>query len=301
MHQIRTDLAMESVGGRNLQDLPGIDISTWEAGGISITAVSIETEVGAQLLEKPIGQYITLECPQLPQKSVEVRESVSAILGEELSRLLPESQSTVLVIGLGNRMVTPDAIGPKTIDKVLVTRHLFEALPDAVDQRMGRVCAVAPGVLGLTGVETLEVVKGIVDHVKPEAVIAVDALAAQHTERIGTAIQLSSGGICPGSGVGNQRKAISNETLGVPVIALGVPTVIYAASLVRDAVMGADDGGDLAQDIERDVLEGPLGEMIVTPREVDDMVGEIARVLASGINRALHPGLSDREIQLMME
>ena len=294
---------MESARAQGMVELPGVLLSTWEEAGVTITEVSIETEEGAKLLEKPIGKYITLECSALRAHSLEAREAAAALLGEELARLLPQGEGAVLVIGLGNRMVTPDSIGPKTVEGTLVTRHLYEALPDAVDERMGAVCAISPGVLGITGVETQEIAKGVVDHVKPRAVIVVDALAAQSASRIGATIQLTDSGIQPGSGVGNHRKALSAKTLGAPVIALGVPTVIYASSLVRDALCGVSGGEheQTASHIEQEVQGGALGEMIVTPREVDGIVAEVARVLSGGINRALHPGLSEREIRLMME
>lgn len=304
--QVRTDLAMESARAAGSGDLPGVNVSTWEEAGVSITEVKIERAEGARLLGKPEGTYITLECEGLRQKSPEGRDAMASLLGEELARLLPGNEDKpVLVIGLGNRYVTPDALGPLTVDSTLVTRHLFKELPDAVDDRMSPVCAVAPGVLGITGVETLEMVMGIVDHISPRAVIAIDALAARSVNRIGTAVQLTDSGIQPGSGVGNHRKALSRDTLHVPVISLGVPTVIYAASIVRDAMeaMAEDDGEDHSEALDqmaKDLLHGALGEMIVTPREVDDIVADIAGVLASGINRALHPGLSEAEIRTMM-
>ena len=303
MRQIRTDLAMESARAQAGGELPGVNVSTWDEAGIRITEVSIDTDEGARLLEKPIGKYITLECAGLRERSLEAREASAALLGEELARLLPDGDGPVLVIGLGNRMVTPDAIGPKTVDSTLVTRHLYEACPAAVDERMSPVCAIAPGVLGITGVETQEVVRGVVDHVQPRAAIVVDALAAQSSARIGTTIQLTNGGIHPGSGVGNQRKALCHDTLGVPVVALGVPTVIYASSLVRDALCELTDecSEEAVSRLEGELRTGALGEMIVTPREVDGMVAEVAKVLANGINRALHPGLSEREIRTMMD
>lgn len=307
MKQIRTDLAMESARAAGAGDLPGVHVSTWSEGGVNITEVKIERAEGARLLGKPEGIYITLECAGLRRKDPESRDAVAALLGEELSRLLPpDGNKPVLVVGLGNRYVTPDALGPKVVDGTLVTRHLFKALPDTVDERMSAVCAVAPGVLGVTGVETIEVVLGIVDHVQPRAVIAIDALAASSAARIGATVQLTDSGIQPGSGVGNHQRALSKDTLGLPVISMGVPTVIYAASIVRDALeaMSGDDGEDHSEalsEMGKDLLGSELGELIVTPREVDDMIGEVASVLATGINRALHPGLSEREIRTMME
>lgn len=305
MRQIRTDLAMESAAGRGETDLPGVTISTWEAGDVHVTEVKVDAGKGAELLGKAPGIYVSLECPMGVKQGPEVRAALSGILGEELIRLLPADDGRpVLVVGLGNRQVTPDALGPRTVERTLVTRHIFKALPDEVDDRMQPVCAVAPGVLGVTGVETLEMARGIVREIDPRAVIAIDALAARATSRVGSTVQLTDTGIQPGSGVGNHRRALTRETLGVPVLALGVPTVIYAATIARDALeMLAEDGPaheDAIDGLCERLLSGAMGEMIVTPREIDDMIGDVAHMLASGINQALHPGLSEKEILTMM-
>lgn len=306
--QIRTDLAMEAAQSSGQGELPGVRVSSWETGDVTVTEVVIEGEEGAQLLGKPRGNYITLECPAMRGGSPQGRAAISAVLGEELSRLMPPDDGRpVLVVGLGNREVTPDALGPMTIDRTLVTRHIFRELPDAVDERMRPVCAIAPGVLGVTGMETLEMVSALVEKIGPRAVVAIDSLAARASQRIGTAVQLTDTGIQPGSGVGNHRRALTSETLGrgVKVLAIGVPTVIHAATIVRDAMELLSDGqGDEhEQTLDRmaeELLEGPMGEMIVTPREVDDMIENVAGMVALGINRALHPGLNDGEIQTMM-
>lgn len=306
MRQIRTDLAMESAHAADKGDLNGVSVSTWEMDGVNITEVKIEADEGARLLKKPRGTYLTLECGAQYLKEPQGREALGAILGEELSRLVPEGDQPVLVVGLGNRHVTPDALGPMTVDRTLVTRHIFRELPDSVDERMCPVCAIAPGVLGVTGIETLEMLSGVAQRVTPRAVIAVDALAARATGRIGTTIQLTDTGIQPGSGVGNHRRALTRQTLGVPVIAIGVPMVIYAATIVRDALeqLSGDEAGEHAQALDemtQDLFSGAMGEMIVTPREVDDIARQTAAILADGINRALHPQLSGAEIKTMME
>jgi len=220
---------------------------------------------------------------------------------------LPEDDDRpVLVIGLGNRLATPDSLGPKTVDGTLVTRHLFRELPDQADERMSPVCAVAPGVLGVTGIETMEVVRAIVSAVNPRAVIAIDSLAARAINRVGCTVQLTDTGIQPGSGVGNHRSALTSDILGVKVLAIGVPMVIYAATIARDAfemLAGEEDSPDREAALDamsKELLEGAIGEMIVTPREVDDLVANAAAMLAGGINKALHRGLSDQEISAMM-
>jgi len=210
------------------------------------------------------------------------------------------------VVGLGNRTVTPDSLGPLTVDRTLVTRHLFDAQPDLAARGMTPVCAVAPGVLGVTGVETSEMVRAVAEAVKPRAVIAVDSLAARAVSRVASTVQLTDTGVRPGSGVGNHRMALTGETLGAPVLAVGVPTVIYAATIARDAfgmLSGGEDTPEREQALDemaKELLSGALGEMIVTPREVDDLVADAAAMLAGGINRALHPGLSEQDILTMM-
>lgn len=297
-------MAMESLDGQDKDALPGVQVSTWETGGVSVTEVNVTTEEGAALLHKPIGHYITLESEGVKQKIPQARQAMSNLLGEELDRLLPkERKAPVLVIGLGNRMVTPDALGPLTVDHTLVTRHLFSEMPDRLDKRLRSVCAMAPGVLGVTGIETMEMVRGVVRAVQPCAVIAVDSLSARAVSRVGCAIQLTDTGIQPGSGVGNRRMALSVQTLDVPVLAIGVPLVIYAATIARDAFemlsAGLEDEQALDQMAE-ELLHGAMGEMIVTPREVDELVHQSALMLSGGVNRALHPDLSDREIARMM-
>ena len=308
MRQIRTDLAMESAGAMGGRELPGVQISEWETGGVTLTEVKIETDEGARLLGKPVGLYVTLECEGVKRRDVEARRAMSALLGEELARLLPDDNGApVLVAGLGNRTVTPDSLGPLTVDRTLVTRHLYAERPELTRRGMTPVCAVAPGVLGVTGVETSEMVRAISQAVRPRAVVAVDSLAARAVSRVASTVQLTDTGIRPGSGVGNHRAALTAETLGAPVLAVGVPMVIYAATIARDAfglLSKDDDSPEHEQALDamaKELLAGSLGEMIVTPREVDDLVSDAAAILAGGINRALHPGLSEQEILTMMQ
>lgn len=308
MRQIRTDLAMESAGAMGGRELPGVQISEWETGGVTLTEVKIETDEGARLLGKPVGLYVTLECEGVKRRNVEARRAMSALLGEELARLLPDDNGApVLVAGLGNRTVTPDSLGPLTVDRTLVTRHLYAERPELTRRGMTPVCAVAPGVLGVTGVETSEMVRAIAQAVRPRAVVAVDSLAARAVSRVASTVQLTDTGIRPGSGVGNHRAALTAETLGAPVLAVGVPMVIYAATIARDAfglLSKDDDSPEHEQALDamaKELLAGSLGEMIVTPREVDDLVSDAAAILAGGINRALQPGLSEQEILTMMQ
>ena len=295
-----TDLAMEARGSVPVSDVRLIS-------GIERTVVRIEDEQTARELGRPRGTYVTLSCPQTMTIELSMREALSRELAQAIRQMLPGHAHTVLVTGLGNRSVTPDALGPRTVERVLVTRHMDGCLPDDVSARMASVCAAAPGVLGVTGLETAEVLRGMAEHVQPDAVIAVDALAARSSARICSTIQIADTGISPGSGVGNHQKALTRETLGAPVIAVGVPMVVYASTIASDAMsdMIREDGGTEADEekvaacVERVVSER-LGDLIVTPREVDALVERMAGILAEGINLALHPGLSREEIEQLM-
>ena len=305
MKSPRTDLAMESFGASGKSEMPGVRVSQWETGGVQLTEVVISDAGSAEELGKACGKYLTLESALLRERDPETRMAMAALLGEELARLLPEDESApVLVVGLGNRFITPDSLGALTVDRTLVTRHMTGS--DFFRSDLRSVCAVAPGVLGVTGVETLEMVRSLTESVRPGAVICIDSLSARSSARIGSTLQLTDTGIQPGAGVGNLRQALSAETLGVPVVAVGMPTVIYAATLARDAFEALSDP-DAPQDevaldaMERELLSEDVGEMIVTPREIDALIVDAAGIIASGLNRALHPGLSDAEIAAMMD
>ncbi len=299
MRQVRTDMALEA--SQAAGSIPGVHVSQWEEESVSITEVRVETEEAAQRLGKSVGTYLTLECEGVRRRDPAAREEVQNVLGEEIARLLPpdEQGAPVLVVGLGNRHVTPDSLGPKTVDGTLVTRHLLRELPDKVDERLNPVCAIAPGVMGATGLETMETVSALVKEIHPRCLIVIDSLAARASSRVGVSIQLSDTGIQPGSGVGNHRRALNERELGVRVIALGMPTVVYAVTIARDAleILGEGETNPAALDeVTKSLFENEIGEMIVTPREVDDMIDDAAQMLAGGINRALQTALSPEEI-----
>lgn len=291
-----TDLAMEAHGetGQSVERLPS---------GIERTVVVIEDEKHAKALGRPEGRYVTLSCPQAMSIELGTRKALSEEIGSTIAGMLPEGAKNVLVTGLGNRSVTPDALGPRVVERVLVTRHMAGCLPEDVGERMSNVCAAAPGVLGVTGIETAEVLRGMVEHVHPDAVIAIDALAARSSSRICSTIQVADTGITPGSGVGNHQKALTLQTLGVPVIAVGVPMVVYAWAIASDALSALGeteaDEQELSACVER-VVSRQLGDLIVTPREVDALVERMAGIVAEGINMALHPGLTAQEIAQLM-
>ncbi|MDO4547565.1 MAG: GPR endopeptidase [Clostridia bacterium] len=301
MRQVRTDLAMEAAN--SMSGLPGVTISSWEEGDAVITEVRVDTGEGASILGKDPGVYITVETQAATRRDVDARKGLCALLGEEISRMLPQNEAEVLVIGLGNSRITPDSLGPRVVEKTLVTRHIQRKLPESMDERMGLVCAIAPGVLGVTGVETIEMARGIIAQVRPNVVIAIDALAARSTDRVGNAIQLTDTGIQPGSGVGNHQSALTEKSLGVKVLAIGVPTVIYAHTMISDALeilSGKEQEEKTINSICEKLSESPIGELVVTPREIDEMIDDIAQVLAEGINLALHNGLSSSDIAQMM-
>ena len=291
----RTDLAVEAVQNlphaANLRQVRQTD-RTIE--GFSVNEVEILTEHAAREIGKPCGRYVTLELDALVRREEDAFPRACRALSTLLADLLPDSASSgpVLVTGLGNRMITPDAIGPQAIDHVIATRHLVEQVPD-VFASWRPVSALAPGVLGQTGVETGEVICGVLDRVKPAAVLAVDALAAGRLSRLLRTIQLADTGITPGAGVGNARAELNSETLGVPVIAIGVPTVVDGATLAHE--IAAQLGGPSCEAL--DDLSLPV---MVTTRDIDREVADIARVIGYAVNMALHPHLSVSDIDLYL-
>ncbi len=304
MSSVRTDLAMENLNEHS--SCPGVDVHRWEENDIFFSEVLIKTEEAARQLGKPCGSYLTLECRLLGEHDPHARMAMANLLSEELGRMLEAQENgSVLVVGLGNRDVTPDALGPAVVGKTLVTRHIMQG-PWA-QSGLRSVCAVAPGVLGVTGVETMEMVEGLVKKLSPSTVICIDSLAARDSDRIGCAVQLSNTGIQPGSGVGNHRRPLTKETLGVDVIAIGVPTVIYAATLARDAfaILSEDNEKDSHEEalsaMEHELRHTELGNLIVTPRDIDAIVKNCAGMIAAALNRALQPCLTEAEIAEMMD
>ncbi|MBR1559002.1 MAG: GPR endopeptidase [Clostridia bacterium] len=307
MQNIRTDLALEAFDGQGASSLPGVDVRRWEAGGVTLTEVVVSDDDASRLLNKSVGRYLTLECGLLRRRDPDARAALGGLLAEELSRMLPpmDGGACALVLGLGNRQITPDALGPSVVDRLLVTRHLIEQLANLPGLRP--VSAIAPGVLGVTGIETMELAERLVDLVKPAAVVCVDALAARDSARVGTTLQLTDTGIQPGAGVGNHRRALTRDSVGAPVIAIGMPTVVHAATLARNAFdwldrqRGATADPAALDDMERALLSAAPGDMIVTPREIDSIIQDAAGIVAAALNRALQPDLSDAEIAAMMD
>lgn len=244
-YTIRTDLAREAheMAMQKRGDgsaIPGVHIDETEEDGITVSWITIEDEAGGQELGKQPGTYLTLEVPGLRSKDSELQKRVAAKFAQEFERYLQEINIDInakaLIIGLGNRRVTADALGPSVVNNILITRHLFELMPDQVEPGYRPVSALSPGVLGTTGIETSEIVFGVVERTKPDFVIAVDSLASRALQRVNTTIQIADTGINPGSGIGNKRKALTKQTLGVPVIAIGIPTVVDAVTIAHDTI-----------------------------------------------------------------
>ena len=280
----RTDMAFEAhsrlkSAGRTCR---GVHSEEWDEEGLRLRAVTVLSGEGEKAIGKPRGKYLTLELPQDWQADAEGATRAARLLARELGELLPR-EGTVLVAGLGNTRITPDSIGPLTVDGVIATRHLHGSMPE-VFGHMRSVCAVKAGVLGCTGVESAEIIRGVCSHVRPSAVIAVDALASLSTERLGRTFQLSDTGVVPGSGACNARKALNRDTLGLPVIALGVPTVVDADTIAREMT------GE-----ETEHTEGR--SFLVTPNDIDLIAGKSAKVLSYAINMALHGEMTPTEIE----
>lgn len=290
----RTDLAVEAIENhKTAAALPHVRQSDRTLEGFAVHEVRILSEDAAREIGKPQGRYLTLELDALIRREEDAFPRACKALSTLLRELLPRpNDGPVLIAGLGNRMITPDAIGPQTADHVIATRHLIAQSPDIfADWRP--VSALAPGVLGQTGVETGEVICGVLDRVRPAAVIAVDALAAGRLSRLLRTVQLADTGITPGAGVGNARAALNEETLGVPVIAVGVPTVVDGATLAHEisSQLGQPDCEAL------DDLSQPV---MITTRDIDREVADISRMIGYAVNMALHPHLSVADIDLYL-
>ena len=290
----RTDLAVEAIENhKSAAALPHVRQSDRTLEGFAVHEVRILSEDAVREIGKPQGRYLTLELDALIRREEDAFPRACKALSTLLRELLPRpNDGPVLIAGLGNRMITPDAIGPQTVDHVIATRHLVAQSP-AVFADWRPVSALAPGVLGQTGVETGEVICGVLDRVRPAAVIAVDALAAGRLSRLLRTVQLADTGITPGAGVGNARAALNEETLGVPVIAVGVPTVVDGATLAHE--ISSQLGQSACEAL--DDLSQPV---MITTRDIDREVADISRMIGYAVNMALHPHLSVADIDLYL-
>ena len=290
----RTDLAMESheliKQAEHADTIPGISAGEETECGFTVTTVEVNDTIGAKAISKPIGTYITVTIDPLLQRQENAFPTACEVISKQLHKILPNGLRSCLVAGIGNPHITPDAIGPLTVKHIMVTRHMVDSMPTVFGHFLP-VSAVSPGVLGMTGVETGELLKGIVSRVRPDCVIVVDALAARSMNRLCTTIQLSDTGIVPGSGIGNARCAIDHELLGIPVIAIGVPTVLDAVTLAHDLLPQSDAAKHIPQQAAR---------MMVTPREIDQLVADVSKLIGYSINFALHDDLDMADMELFL-
>ncbi|MDC3415578.1 GPR endopeptidase [Aquibacillus salsiterrae] len=348
--QVRTDLAIEAKDmfvekeKSQEQEIKGVTIKERQENNMTVSYVQID-ETGAASLDKKAGNYITIHSEGVKKQDSTIQEETAKLLAKELVELMKQcnlpKDAKCLVVGLGNWNVTPDALGPMTAEKVLVTSHLFKLQPEHVEEGYRPVSAMTPGVMGVTGIETSDIIFGVVEKTKPDFVIAIDALASRSIERVNATIQLSDSGIHPGSGVGNKRKELSKDTLGIPVIAIGVPTVVDAVTITSDTIdyllkhfgrewrekdhpskaltpggmrfgtrkLTDDDlpgqeqrkavlgmVGELTEEEKRSLIQEvltPLGHnLMVTPKEVDGFMKDMAHVIAEGLNAALHENVT---------
>ena len=296
----RTDLALEAKelwteSAEKETKLEGVRARDSLREGYQVTTVDILDEQGASSLGKPVGSYVTVQLDALARREEDAFGRAARAIAAELNGLLklPEG-ATCLVVGLGNRAITPDAIGPGVADHTMVTRHLVEQAPEHFGS-FRPVAALAAGVLGTTGVESGELVKAVAEKIRPGCIIAVDALASRSMDRVCTTVQLANTGIVPGSGVGNHRAALNRETLGIPVIAVGVPTVVDAGTLAADILAEAGQEG-----LDPEALAGAGEGLMVTPRDIDQRVADLVKVIGYGINLALQPGLTIEDVDLSL-
>lgn len=312
----RTDMADERVDTykkvKNISKIDGIKVETKTQDGVITTTVQVLNENGKEAVKKEIGKYVTIEIADLSKIEKENNEEVTKILAEEVKKLIgDEKDKKILVVGLGNEEATPDALGPKVIKKINITRHIINFAKELVTENTREVSAIAPGVLGTTGIETSEIIFSIVGKIKPDIVIAIDSLASSSIHRIGNTIQLTNTGITPGAGVKNKRAGINKETLGVEVIGIGVPTVVDMATITNEAIdkmlesarneieefgnkiVSKKNINSIFEYLEKDTRYEMISNIlntenyIVTPKEVDEVISEMSEIISSGINKAM--------------
>lgn len=312
MCNYRTDLALERCDiykkAHNIEnEIDGIEAKEEKIDdSIRISKVKITSEIGEKAINKPMGNYITIDIKNFKSIFNEDIEKTSEIVSNELKSLINEhitKEEPILIVGLGNIYVTPDALGPKVINEIDITRHLLQYMPEVLEKGTREISAISPGVLGTTGIETLEIVKGIVENIKPKLLIVIDALASRSIERISSSIQIADTGIVPGAGVGNTRKELSEKTIGVPVIAIGIPTTVEAATIAADSltlliqkVQEQGESNDFLNRLQeedkynliKEVLSPEEYNFIVSPKEIDSLIEKMKDVIVRGINFAIN-------------
>ncbi len=298
-YQVRTDLALEARESISEADseLRGVRVEEYydEEDDIRVTKVMIDTKNAAKAMGKPMGVYVTMEAPAMVEPDDGYHREISQCLADELREMIPNSdkEQSVLVVGLGNREVTADALGPQVVDNLFITRHVVKTYGKAAynKQVMNQISSIEPGVMAKTGMETAEIIKGVVEETRPDVVVVIDALAARSTRRLNRTVQITNTGIQPGSGVGNHRNALTMESLGVPVIAIGVPTVVDAATIVGDALeklLSGDSEFDRMKYMgQHRAAFSELNNMYMTGKDIDAVVKRVSFTVSEGINMAL--------------
>lgn len=308
-YPIRTDLALETQESMRDDEgeVRGVDFKEEKRdNGVTVSTVVIQTENAAKAMGRPRGHYVTIEAPEMVEEDEGYHREISLELARIIKQLLPEKaisedslEASVLIVGLGNRDVTPDALGPRVIDNMFITRHIIKEFGKYAfgDEKVSKISGIVPGVMAQTGMECLEIVRGVVKETNPDFVITVDALAARNAKRLGRTIQLTDTGITPGSGIGNHRHALNEKSVGVPVISLGVPTVVDAATIVSDAMNSLIDAMSLSnlekldeserQELARELLSPQLHGMFVTPKDIDESIKRLSFLISEGLNIAL--------------
>ncbi len=307
----RTDLAIERRDlfkkANNIEDeIPGIESQEKSiSNSIKVFKVKVTNDEGERAISKPKGNYVTIDVKKMKNIQDEEKEKIAFAISNELQELIknlikPEDQ--ILVVGLGNLYSTPDSLGPKVVQNIDITRHIFKYLPQYVREGDREVSAISPGVLGTTGIETQEILKGIVENIKPKLIIAIDSLASKSIDRISSSVQISDTGIIPGGGVGNKRRELSKDTLGVPVIAIGIPTVVDMATITNDCLdlfigklqeeaKSNDYLNELKEENNYEEIKDAINpkdfNLIVTPKEIDELIINMTDVVAMGINKSL--------------
>lgn len=306
----RTDMAVERrdlyrKANKIEDEIDGIECEEEELEDIKVTRVSVTNETGETALQKPIGNYITIDVKKINNIETEKEDKIVEVIAKELSKVVDkhiQKQEEIMIVGLGNLYSTPDSLGSRVVNEVEITRHIKLYLPQYIDENTRSISAISPGVLGTTGIESAEIIRGIVDKIKPKMIIAIDSLCSKSVSRINKSIQISDTGIVPGGGVGNARDELSEKTLGIPVVAIGVPTVVEMASITNDCLdlfiedlqKKAESNDVLNKLKDEDNYEKIKGALIpndynfiVTPKEIDELIDSMKDIISRGINEAL--------------
>lgn len=293
MREIRTDLIYETVMDRGDSAFNGITSKDISYSGLKVNRIEVNSNEAAKKIGRKVGKYATVFCPKLGDADGEILLDMTECISRQIEYLSPIENKTVLVAGLGNTGITPDALGPLTVGNIIVSRHIKQNMYDTFKSlNLGEVAAIAPGVLGQTGVESADIIKAVAEKIKPDVIIVIDSLMAGKVSRLAKTVQLSDTGITPGSGIGNHRFEIYKETMGIPVISIGIPMVIDAGTLAYDLI---DDTEKVQSAL------APFEEnLVVTPKFVDSIVEKAARVLGYSINKAVHKGMTVEDMSALL-